>query len=61
MTARGSQFADAHAGVVPAMVTRNDDKDKLGRVRVRYPWMGPKQESDWLHVAAPAAGAGHGF
>lgn len=61
MTTGSSPSAGAHVGVVPAIVTRNDDKDKLGRVRVRYPWMGAKQESDWLYVAGPAAGAGHGL
>ena len=48
--------------VIPATVTKNDDDDdKLGRVKVRYPWMDSSQESDWIHVATPAAGGKHGF
>ncbi len=45
-------------GVVPAIVTKG--YDKLARVKVRFPWMGEKDESDWLPVAAPMAGANRG-
>lgn len=47
--------------VIPAVVTQNDDADKLGRVKVRFPWMDAQQESDWVHVASPAAGKQRGF
>jgi phage baseplate assembly protein V len=47
--------------VIPAVVTQNDDADKLGRVKVRFPWMDEQQESDWVHVAAPTAGKERGF
>lgn len=47
--------------VVPAVVTKNDDEAKLGRVKVRFPWMDARQESDWLQVAAPGAGRQRGF
>lgn len=40
--------------LVPATVTRS--YHKLGRVKVRFPWMTDKQESDWVRVASPAAG-----
>jgi phage baseplate assembly protein V len=40
--------------VVPALVTRNDDTQ--GRVKVRYPWMDDKGESDWIAVSGPGAG-----
>ena len=40
--------------LVPATVTKS--YHKLGRVKVRFPWMTDKQESDWVRVAAPTAG-----
>jgi uncharacterized protein involved in type VI secretion and phage assembly len=48
-------------GVVPGMVTNLNDPDDLGRVKVKYPWLGDQIESDWVRVAAPMAGAGRGF
>ncbi|HEY0989759.1 MAG TPA: phage baseplate assembly protein V [Kofleriaceae bacterium] len=54
--------AAANYSVIPAIVTRNDDDtDKLGRVKVRFPWMDGKQESDWIHVASPGAGKDRGL
>lgn len=46
-----SQFQHS---LVPATVTRS--YHKLGRVKVRYPWMTDREESDWIAVAAPMAG-----
>jgi phage protein D/phage baseplate assembly protein gpV len=49
-------------GVVTAMVTNLKDPDDLGRVKVKYPWLGmPEIESDWVRIAAPMAGAERGF
>jgi uncharacterized protein involved in type VI secretion and phage assembly len=48
-------------GVVIAQVTKNDDPDKLGRVKVKYPWMDDKAESFWARIARPAAGKDAGF
>ncbi len=52
-------------GVVTALVTNLDDKDDLGRVKVKYPWLpkngGVEIESDWIRVSAPMAGAERGF
>jgi uncharacterized protein involved in type VI secretion and phage assembly len=47
-------------GVVTGVVTNNQDPEKLGRVKVRFPWLADQQESDWARVAAPMAGNGHG-
>ena len=48
-------------GVVVGIVTQNDDKDKLGRVKVKFPWLADAVESDWARVtqlgAGPNAGA----
>ncbi len=48
-------------GVVVGIVTQNDDKDKLGRVKVKFPWLSDNDQSDWARVtmlgAGPNAGA----
>jgi uncharacterized protein involved in type VI secretion and phage assembly len=51
----------AAAGVVVGIVTNVNDPDKLGRVRVRFPWLHDSHESDWARVATPGAGASRGF
>lgn len=48
-------------GVVVGIVTNNNDPDKLGRVKVKFPWLDDRQESDWARLAAPGAGAARGF
>jgi uncharacterized protein involved in type VI secretion and phage assembly len=53
-------------GVVAAMVTNVKDPEDLGRVKVKYPWLGRSPqgadiESDWVRIAAPMAGAERGF
>lgn len=48
-------------GVVVGIVTQNDDPEKLGRVKVKFPWLSDSDESDWARVtmlgAGPNAGA----
>ena len=48
-------------GVVIAIVTNNDDPDKLGRVKLMFPWLADDYESDWARItqlgAGPNAGA----
>ena len=48
-------------GVEVAIVTNVKDDQKLGRVKVCFPRLPGKPESDWVRVAQPAAGAGRGF
>jgi uncharacterized protein involved in type VI secretion and phage assembly len=48
-------------GVEVAIVTNVQDPEKLGRVKVCFPRLPGKPESDWVRVAQPAAGAGRGF
>lgn len=43
-------------GVTIGIVTNNKDEENLGRVKVKYPWLDDKVESDWMRVAAPGAG-----
>jgi len=47
-------------GVVPALVTNLNDPDDLGRVKVKYEWLG-QIESFWVRLAAPMAGPQRGF
>jgi phage baseplate assembly protein gpV len=54
--------ADAAArGLALGIVVENADPEGLGRVRVRYPWMGADERTTWVRVAAPGAGNGRGL
>ena len=48
-------------GVEVSIVTNVQDPDKIGRVKVCFPRLPGKPESDWVRVVQPAAGAGRGF
>jgi type VI secretion system secreted protein VgrG len=50
------------AGPVSAEVVQNEDPERLGRVRVRYPWQdrGTGENTRWVRVVAPHAGNGRG-
>ncbi len=47
-------------GVAVAVVTDNDDPDKIGRVKVSLPWLSDDAETWWARVAAPGAGPDYG-
>src|ERR1051325_6374802 len=48
-------------GAEIGIVTNVKDPDKLGRVKLCYPRLPGKPESDWARVGQPAAGPGRGF
>lgn len=48
-------------GVAVGVVTSNVDPDKLGRVKVQFPWLSADDTSHWARVAVPMAGKGRGF
>lgn len=49
-------------GVAVGLVTSNKDDEKLGRVKVTFPWRGEnKDESYWARVASLMAGNGRGM
>jgi uncharacterized protein involved in type VI secretion and phage assembly len=48
-------------GVVTGVVTNNEDPEKLGRVRLRFPWLSDDNETWWARVAVPMAGGGRGI
>lgn len=47
-------------GVVIGIVTNNQDPDKLGRVKVKFPWLSQEDESYWARIASPMAGGDRG-
>ncbi len=48
-------------GVVIAVVTNNKDPQKLGRMKLRFPWLSDQEESNWARMAIPMAGRDRGF
>ena len=48
-------------GVVVGIVTNNEDPEKLGRVKLRFPWLSDEDESFWARVATPMSGPERGF
>src|SRR5438552_2340137 len=47
-------------GVAIALVTKNDDDEKLCRVKVSYPWHDQPRESYWARLSMPMGGDGRG-
>lgn len=47
-------------GIALGVVTNNQDDERLGRVKVRFPWLGERHESDWVRVATLMAGKERG-
>ncbi len=47
-------------GLVVGVVTNNQDPDKLGRVKVRFPWLSDSEESHWARLAVPMGGKDRG-
>ena len=48
-------------GVVVGLVTNNHDPDGLGRVRLKFPWLGEADEGAWSRIASPMAGDKRGM
>lgn len=44
-----------------AVVADNKDPEKLGRVRVRFPWMEEDQSTHWIHINTPYVQSEAGF
>lgn len=47
-------------GVVIGIVTNNQDPDKMGRVKVKFPWLVENDESTWARVATFMGGNNRG-
>ena len=49
------------SGVAIGIVTNNKDEEgKLGRVKVKFPWLSDDNETDWVRVSTLMAGPGIG-
>ncbi len=48
-------------GLAVGVVTNNKDPDKLGRVKVKLPWLSEQDESHWARVVTPMAGPQRGL
>jgi uncharacterized protein involved in type VI secretion and phage assembly len=47
-------------GVVVGLVTDVNDPEKLGRIKVHFPWLDEGHESDWIRIATLMAGGNRG-
>src|SRR5262245_31955279 len=47
-------------GVVSGIVTNNQDPDKRGRVKLKFPWLSDTDESWWARIVSPMAGKERG-
>ena len=57
----GGRTAPLGGNIVIGLVTDNNDPDKLGRVKVKYPWLTEDHASHWARIASPMAGSSRGF
>jgi uncharacterized protein involved in type VI secretion and phage assembly len=49
-----------YIGVVIAIVTQNNDPEVLGRVKIKYPWMGKKAVEAWARLTTLMGGKDRG-
>jgi phage protein D len=56
----GGGGAAGGAGVVIGQVSDNRDPEKLGRVRLTFPWLNDDFVSDWARTVQPGAGKNRG-
>jgi uncharacterized protein involved in type VI secretion and phage assembly len=47
-------------GVCVGLVEDNDDPEREGRIKVRFPWLDDATVSEWCRVMQPYAGPGYG-
>ncbi|GGG77817.1 phage baseplate assembly protein V [Paenibacillus radicis (ex Gao et al. 2016)] len=55
-----SMVPDQLSGVWNAIVTANNDPDKLGRVKVKFPLREGELQTDWIRVATMMGGSSRG-
>lgn len=56
MLGQTGQTGDHVKGVAIAVVTNNQDPEKLGRLKVKYPWRDTEDESYWARMTTFMAG-----
>ena len=57
----GARSRQTPPGVVIAVVTDVNDPDKMGRVKLKYPWLSDDYVSDWARVVCQGAGKDRGW
>ena len=50
-----------HCETQSALVTDNNDSKGLGRIRVKFHWMGGEEKTPWLRIASPHGGDSKGM
>jgi len=48
-------------GLTVGIVTNNRDPEKLGRIKVCFPWLSDTVESNWARIVSPMAGKNRGL
>jgi phage protein D/phage baseplate assembly protein gpV len=56
LVSQGFSAKERYYGVVIGIVSDNDDPDKMGRVKIKFPWLADDAVSFWGRVVAPGAG-----
>lgn len=56
----GGNYTSSH-GPMLGVVTNNDDPEKLGRVKVKFPTLTTSHESNWARLATPGGGKERGL
>jgi uncharacterized protein involved in type VI secretion and phage assembly len=44
-------------GVAAGLVTKNDDPNKLGKIKITFPWLPDDNETDWIRMTTFMAGS----
>jgi len=57
----GSVWRIRESDLKAFLKTNNDDEEKQGRVKVKFPWLNDEVETDWIRFTAPGAGKTRGF
>ncbi|AZI44508.1 hypothetical protein EHF33_16470 (plasmid) [Deinococcus psychrotolerans] len=60
-TLAGAHKPKTQYGFVIGIVTNNDDPKDQGRVKIKFPWLSEKHESDWARIAVPGGGNKRGM
>lgn len=61
LTHSEAQASGKMYGMVTAKITQINDPEKLGRVKVTFPWLSTELSTDWVRVVSPNGGKERGF
>ena len=57
----GEQHTASIPGVMPGIVSNNQDPDEMGRIKIQFLWLSDDNETDWVRIATLMAGAQRGM